>query len=130
MTCFWNAIVSHLNTEDFKLLGINSGRRPPLPVFINQLKERNKLVENTSWQGKSLRNQELKEHFEAIKCYNVNGINNGHLTSICDSFLLLLCELLVVNIDHRYLNTMIKYKTKRQPRKTLRFNSNRGHFSR
>ena len=64
---------------------------------------------------------------EAIKDYNINGIGNGHLTSICDSFLLLICELFHINILHRYLNITIIYSYP-NPRKTFRFKSNRGHF--
>ena len=79
---------------------------------------------------KHLKEQEKKEHFEAIKCYNIKGIRNGHLTSICDSFLLLLCHLLNINIHHKYLNTNIVYSTPKTVRKTLYFRSNRGHFTR
>ena len=44
MTCFWDAIVSRLNNEDYKLLGITTGRRPSHPVFINHLKSKVKEV--------------------------------------------------------------------------------------
>ena len=98
-------------------------------IFIQRLKEKNKLVD-VLWQGKPLRMQEKKEHFEAEKNYNINGIKNGHLTSICDSFLLLICDLLNVNIEHKYLHNIITYKTKNKCRKILKFKSNKGHFSR
>ena len=79
---------------------------------------------------KTFKNAGKKEHFEAVKNYNVNGIKNGHLTSICDSFLLLICDLLNVNIEHKYLHNVINYKTKKKCRKILKFKSNKGHFSR
>lgn len=127
MTCFWDSITSCLTIEDFKLLGVN--KKLNREELIQQLKNKNCLVD-TLWQGKSLKEQEKKEHYEAIKCYNIKGIYNGHLTSICDSFLLLICHLLNIKIQHRYLNTNIIYCTPKTVRKTLHFRSNRGHFSR
>jgi len=105
--------------------------RPPLPEFIDLLKSKNKLVDNVKWQNQILTKKEKEEHLEAVKCYNVAGISRGHLTSICDSFLLLLCELLSVNIEHRYLGKyIIKYTITRSTRKTFCFSSNGGHFYR
>ena len=127
MTCFWDSITSCLTIEDFELLGVN--KKLNREELIQQLKNKNCLVD-TLWQGKSLKEQEKKEHYEAIKCYNIKGIYNGHLTSICDSFLLLLSHLLNIKIQHRYLNTNIIYCTPKTVRKTLHFRSNRGHFSR
>ena len=127
MTCFWDSILSCLTIEDFKLLGVN--KKINREGLIQQLKSKNCLVD-TLWQGKPLKEQEKKEHYEAIKCYNIKGIYNGHLTSICDSFLLLLSHLLNINIQHKYLNINISYCTSNSVRKTLYFKSNKGHFSR
>lgn len=127
MTCFWTAIVSHLCIEDMRLLGLE--KKPSLGIFIQTLKNKNRNIENILWQGYKIRDQEKKEHFEAVRDYNIGGIHNGHLTSVCDSFLLLLAELLQLRIEHRYLNTDIIYNHPNY-RKTLRFRSNRGHFER
>lgn len=127
MTCFWDSIISCLTIEDFKLLGVN--KKLNREKLIQQLKNKNCLVD-TLWQGKSLKEQEKKEHYQAVKCYNIKGIYNGHLTSVCDSFLLLLSHLLNINIQHKYLNHNIFYCTPKIVRKTLKFKSNRGHFCR
>lgn len=126
MTCFWDGIISSLNNQDYQVAGIRKAKHHD---FINQLKAKNKMVSSVSWQGNKLTEQEMKEHMEAIKDYNVNGIHSGHLTSTCDSFLLLVCELFKVNITHKYINTNIVYKHD-NGRKTLIFSSNRGHFTR
>ena len=126
MTCFWDSILASMTTDDFILLGVNN--RLSRVQFIQTLKNKNKIT-NVLWEGTPLREQEKKEHFEAIKDYNIGQIHNGHLTSICDSFLLLLCDLLQVNIEHQYLCKVIKYSNPQKVRKTLRFRSNRGHFS-
>ena len=126
MTCFWDSILSSLNNEDFKLLGHKS--KLSRENFIKDLKNKNTLI-STKWCGNELREQEKKEHFEAVKCYNIKKIRGGHLTSICDSFLLLISHLYRVNINHRYLNVDISYSVD-NPRRTLSFKSNRGHFSR
>tara|TARA_B100001057_G_C22841671_1_gene947337 strand:- start:2054 stop:2440 length:387 start_codon:yes stop_codon:yes gene_type:complete len=125
MTCFWDSITSSLLDEDYKILGINRNREK----LILKLKEKNKIV-NTLWQGKQLSQKEKHEHFDAIKSYNIAKINNGHLTSICDSFLLLICDLLKITIEHRFLNITIIYTSHSHSnsRKTLRFKSNNHHF--
>lgn len=126
MTCYWDSIRDSLTLDDYNKLGIN--QKPNIKQFIITLQNKNKLVQNVLWQGNEFRNQEIAEHFEAVKNYNINGIQNGHLTSVCDSFLLLLCELLEISIEHKYLNNVIYYKNKKHSRKTLYFKSNNGHF--
>lgn len=124
MTCFWDSILTCLNDDDYRFANIGKGNHKH---FITQLKLRNRPMESIQWQREKLREQEIKEHMEAIKDYNINGIHSGHLTSICDSFLLLICELFHINIIHRYLNINISYSHP-NPRKTFKFNSNKGHF--
>lgn len=126
MTCYWDSIRDSLTLDDYNRLGFNS--KPTSQQFITNLKTKNTLVNNVLWQGNEFRNQEIAEHFEAIKSYNVHDIHNGHLTSICDSFILLLCQLLEISIEHKYLNNVICYKNKKHSRKTLYFKSNNGHF--
>lgn len=125
MTCFWDSILTCLNNDDFIFLGHTS--KLNREQFIYDLKNHNKLV-TTEWCGSILKNQEKNEHFQAIKNYNVKGIYNGHLTSICDSFLLLISDLFRININHRFINTNISYSVS-NPRKTLSFTSDHGHFS-
>ena len=126
MTCYWDSIRDSLTLDDYNRLDFN--HKPNLQQFISTLKTKNTLVNNVLWQGNGFRNQEISEHFEAVKSYNTNDIHNGHLTSICDSFILLLCELLEISIEHKYLNNVIYYKNKKHSRKTLHFKSNNGHF--
>jgi hypothetical protein len=121
--------MSSLNKEDYNLLGFT--KKPNTTTFITELKHKNKIV-HTLWQGQVLSDKEKKEHYNAIEIYDVSLINNGHLTSTCDSFLLLICELLQLNITHNYLQqTLIHYNYSKQinTRKTLKFQSTRGHFS-
>ena len=66
MTCFWDAILSTLNDDDFKLLGLNS--TPNREIFIKTLQSKNRLATNVFWMNKPLSEQELKEHREAVKC--------------------------------------------------------------
>ena len=126
MTCFWDGILQALDTSDFQVVGCNN--RLNRRQLIDLLKNNNAEIEDVTWNGKKLTNQEMKEHFEAIKDYNINTINQGHLCSSCDSFLLLICQLFNVNIKHLYMNVNIEYQNKNIQRKTLNFASNRGHF--
>ncbi len=126
MTCFWDGILQALDTSDFQVVGCNN--RLNRRQLIDLLKNNNAEIEDVTWNGKKLTKQEMKEHYEAIKEYNVNGIQQGHLCSSCDSFLLLICQVFNVNIKHVYMNVNIEYQNEKVQRKTLKFASNGGHF--
>ena len=126
MTCFWDGILQALDTSDFQVVGCNN--RLNRQQLINLLKTKNVIIEDVTWNGKKLTQKEMIEHYKAIKDYDINNIQQGHLCSSCDSFLLLICQLFNVNIKHLYLNVDIEYKNKKVQRKTLEFASNHGHF--
>ena len=125
MTCFWNGVLKSLNKNDFDF--INETKKNT-PCFIELLKKKIKPMCNVLWQGKTIKEREIREHLQAIKEYNINNISNGHLTSTCDSFLLLICELFQVDIIHHYLKNDIYYKYQGNSRKILHFSSSTGHF--
>ena len=128
MTCFWDGILKGLHKDDLNLYGISNKNKE---AFISFLKSKNSVKEfkNVRWNGFLLKKQEIDEHMEMIKNYDIKGIYNGHLTSTCDSFLLLICSLFKLNINHRYLSCNIRYKCLSDIRGTLNFSSNRGHFT-
>ena len=74
MTCFWDGILQALDTGDFQVVGCNN--RLNRRQLIDLLKNNNAEIEDVTWNGKKLTNQEMKEHFEAIKDYNINSINH------------------------------------------------------
>tara|TARA_Y100000590_G_C15403168_1_gene894646 strand:+ start:285 stop:671 length:387 start_codon:yes stop_codon:yes gene_type:complete len=125
MTCFWNGILSAIS--DFTPIGLS--KKPSPRIFATAMKKHNTRVNNVFWNGTKLKEQEIDEMFEAVSDYNINGISNGHLCSICDYFLSLVCEIFIVDIEHTYLNTKIKYTNSKNTKKPLlKFRSNRGHF--
>ena len=125
MTCFWDGIFKSLNNDDFKFIG---EKKTNIRNLINILKIKNTKMNDVLWQKTKLKKQEIKEHMQAIKDYNVRKINGGHLTSSCDSFLLLVCQLFQVRIIHRYMKNIIIYQNSKKERKTLRFSSFSSHF--
>jgi len=126
MTCFWDGILKSLKKEDLQYCNYKEPKNPK--NFIIFLKKNKKEMNNVLWQNNTLKKQEIKEYLDWIDEYDVNDIPNGHLTSICDPFLLLICELFSVNIKHQYNKYTILYKNKNKSRKTLIFSSNNGHF--
>ena len=56
-------------------------------------------------------------------------MKNGHLCGTCDSYLLLLCELLEIRIVHKYNKNSIVYKHKNNNKRTVMYKSDNGHFS-
>lgn len=125
MTCFWNGIMKSLNKNDFDL--INEKKSSHIEL-ITMLKRRKTPMINVLWENQKLSKNEIKEHLLAIDEYDINGIPGGHLTSSCDSFLLLICELFKVNIEHMYMIHTIKYSNTKEVRKTLYYSSNDKHF--
>ena len=83
---------------------------------------------NVKWQNSHIKEKEINEYLKWIDCYDINNINNGHLTSICDPFLLLISELFCVNIVHYYNDIEIQYNNIKKNRKTLVFSSSNNHF--
>lgn len=126
MTCFWDSIYNSLNNNHFKQLECPKDRN--LKKFINKLQNKKTSLENVTWQNNELSKKEIEEHLKAINEYNINDINKGHLTSSCDYFLLLLCDLFEIGIDHNFLGNIIKYRNKSKNTTILKFGSNRGHF--
>tara|TARA_X000000950_G_C13317722_1_gene419267 strand:- start:58 stop:447 length:390 start_codon:yes stop_codon:yes gene_type:complete len=125
MTCFWDGIYKSLNENDFKFIG---EKKTNIRSFINILKIKNTQMIDVLWLKNKLKTQEIKEHMEAINNYNINKIHRGHLTSSCDSFLLLICQLFQVKIIHHYCNNTIIYNNSKKERKTLHFSSTSSHF--
>jgi hypothetical protein len=140
MTCFWNGILSQLGVDDFKFLGEPFppiSRKKRIQEFIHLLQRKCVKMTDVLWQGERIRELDIKEsHLPYIREYPVNLIGRGHDTGTCDSFLLLICQLFHVDIEHRYLGSLVKYQylprettIGEQSRKTLSFTSNRGHFA-
>mgnify|MGYP001291128393 FL=1 len=125
MTCFWDGVMKSLNKNDFDL--INEKKSSHIEL-IRMLKRRKTPMINVLWENQKLSKNEIKEHLLAIDEYDINGIPGGHLTSSCDSFLLLICELFKVNIEHMYMIHTIKYSNTKEVRKTLYYSSNDKHF--
>ena len=125
MTCFWDCIMRSLNQNYFELI---NEKKTNNFEFIKMLKRRKIPMTNVMWENQNLSDNEIKEHLLAIDEYDINGIPGGNLTSSCDSFLLLICELFKVNIEHMYMIHTIKYTNTKEVRKTLYYSSNDKHF--
>ena len=125
MSCFWDALISKLNNKELNHIQINKRIRPK--ELCLKLKLLNKIIsDNILWQGKPINELERKEHYLTIK-NNVCFVNNGHLTSSCDSFLLLICDLCKVNISHKGMYGISSYINPLSDR-TIILYSNRGHM--
>lgn len=126
MTCFWDGIMSSLDDIDFNLLGFY--KHTSIRNFITCLKQKNCKTNNVEWNGELLSEQLLTENMLAVENYNIDEISNGHLTSSCDYFLCLLCEILRIKIVHVFMNTVIVYSNIKQNTKTIKFGSTNSHF--
>ena len=124
---FWDGILKRLNKDDFK--SVFKTKKPNNQKFILLLKKFNsKETGDVKWNGENLTTKEIEENYEHIQDFDINSINGGYFCSTCDPFLILICKLFNVNINHRYCGHMIKYEIT-NPIKTLNFKSNSGHFS-
>ena len=116
MTCFWDSIRNKLN--------INDTNRE----FILYLKKSNTKNISVNWNSAELTEKQLDENFEHIKNFDENKINDGYDCSICDPFLILVCELYNINIFHNFNGYEMKY-IKDDSYKNINCRSNTSHFS-
>lgn len=117
MTCFWDGIMTYIKPKK------------NIPAFISYLKKKNTTSVDVMWNGESLKKYKKlrKENFNYIKNFDSSSIGNGHLTSSCDPFLILIAYIFNVNIEFRVKGVLTTFKV-RNPRKTLRFRCDNGHF--
>lgn len=116
MTCFWDSLRNKLN--------INDTNRE----FILYLKKSNTKNISVNWNSSELTEKQLDENFEHIKNFDENKINDGYDCSICDPFLILVCELYNINIFHNFNGYEMKY-IKDDSYKNINCRSNTSHFS-
>ena len=126
MTCFWDGLMKGIINEDYKHLGKDYSKKTRINL-INILKSENRLTKDIMWNGKMLIEKELRENYEAVKNYDIEKIGNGHLCSTCDYMLLLICDLFKIDIEHKYLNNIMRYTNSKNKNK-IYVKSNKGHF--
>ena len=123
MTCFWDALRAKLDIK----------KKMNNTQFIDYLKESNKKKTSVLWNNSKLSKKQFEENYEHIKDFDKNMIHNGYDCSICDPFLILICDIYNVNIIHNYNGHKMTYNkyedTGINNYKTLSFKSNTGHFS-
>lgn len=123
MTCFWDGIIKGLIYK--KMVNPNIRQIE----FITLLKQKVIKPERVTWNEQKITDKQFLEFKEWIHDYDISKISQGHLCSIWDPFLILICELFTVNIHHNYNGTFIKYTNSHNTNyNTLYFQSDKGHF--
>ena len=115
MTCFWDGLRRELN------LNISN------EDFITLLKNNNKKHTSILWNNTELTNKQMEENFQHIMDYNINTIHNGYDCSVCDPFIILICQIYNVNITHTYNGYIMTYFIDHNAH-NLSFRSDMGHF--
>lgn len=123
MSCFWDSLLNSLNKEDCVKLKLI--KKMPKDL-ANRLKANSKVNVSTKCQGNLLSKKQLEENKLHIDNYDLNSVTDGYLCSTCDPFLLLFCEILSIDIHHKYLNNMVIYST--GSNRIEYFKSNKGHI--
>ena len=130
MSCFWDAILTKLKIEDFKDK-LNYSGKPNTQQFVELLQKHNRVTENILWNSKLLTKKQCEENYEHIKNYQSSKVSQGYDCSICDPFLILICELFIININHIYLGNKIDYTNKKNVfnnNYTISIQSDKGHM--
>ena len=126
MTCFWDGILHHLTDDDFQR--VLKTTKPNNKNFVKILKQNLKHTRSVKWNDTILTNKQCDENYEHIRDFNAETIYGGYLCSTCDPFLLLVCELFNVDINHNFCGNIIRYRINNS-NKILNFRSDRGHFT-
>lgn len=118
MTCFWDSLRNGLQ------LNISNNE------FINNLKDKN-TANNTNilWNNISLTKKQLEENYIHVRDFDIQTINNGYYCSVCDPFIILICDIYNINIHHNYNGYLMKYTHINKYNTILYFNSDKGHFN-
>lgn len=129
MTCVWKGLINGLHKNNL-LKRIYFQNKPSPQEFVICLQKYSIKTYNVTWNGENLSDQLLDENFKRIHEFNINFINNGYDCSSCDPYLLLVCQIFRIHIDHYFNKNLIKYRYKFpiKETKTLTFYSNTGHF--
>ena len=116
MSCFWNGLrnkIPELHNKTPKQI-------------VEYFQQHNRMTLNVRQQNTTLKCQEMKENIEAINTYK---IQDGHLTSSSDPFLLLSCELFFLDIQFMFDSHMICIKNTKKVNHTVRFDASKNHFT-
>ena len=129
MSCFWDAVLNKLKIEDFTKF--NYSGKPGPKEFADLLKKHNKITDNVLWNSQLLTKKQCDENYEHIQDYQSSQVTQGYDCSICDPFLILICELFIININHIYLGNKIDYTNKKNVfnnNYTITIQSDKGHM--
>ena len=113
MSCFWDAILNKIKIEDFQKI-FNHSDKPNPENFAKMIIEKNMKTENVLWNSQILKEKQLQENYEHIQEFDTSRVSQGYDCSICDPFLLIICELFTINIQHVYLGNTIEYTHKKK----------------
>ena len=130
MSCFWDAILNKIKTQDFQKIFNHSGKPNP-ETFAKMLIKDNVKTENVLWNSQIMKEKQLQENYEHIQEYDVSNVNQGYDCSTCDPFLFLICELFNINIQHIYLGNTFEYTHKKNVfnnNYTIKLQSDKGHM--
>lgn len=125
MTCVWRALLHGLR-NDSDATGLIGEMRTE-PNLVRALMSNNGPTPDVLWQGQHLSNQSQKENQMWIRDYDVDSISGGHLVSMADPFMILLCQLLNISIVHNGKYGSVTIGTK-SPRYTITLASDGGHM--
>ena len=123
MSCFWDGLLSALTDKELASVGIVRSSTE----LICALQKRNVITVGVTWQGTFLNNKALMENYAHVKSYDGKTYRDGYLTSACDPFMLLFCEIFRLKIEFMYDNHKINM-SHANPLRTVKFKANRKHF--
>ena len=121
MSCFWDSLRR-------KIPQLNHCKSPE--ALLAYLQTKNVYTPHVKWQGQSLSPKIMKENYITVKNYHAN-VRQGHLTSSCDPFLCLVCEICQIHINFTFVKSKITYvyDAANEVLKTYNFQSTNSHFS-
>ena len=126
MTCVWDTLIRCIKKDEVtqRILGDYNS---PLD-FVKRLKNSNTMIEGILWQGVEVSKKQQEENFEWIRDYNENSIQNGHLTSSADPFIMLVAYLLRIEVIFIFNGYRIVIYPPGNARYNITLRGNGGHM--
>lgn len=140
MTCFWDGILQALEADGNLRAELQlTGPASLVACFKakNTVPQRKTtdghVITSVLWQGQPISKAEMRENLKHVRDYE--GPGDGHLTSACDPFLILLSHLTDRDVEHKLQapagkgTHTIRYRNVfNHSGRAYRFSSNLGHF--
>jgi hypothetical protein len=122
MTCFWDGLCAALKGAALLDQGTSASE------LARFLKANNALTPGVRWNGQPLAGAALEENYLHVAAWDVSTAPDGYDCSSTDPFMMLVCDVFAVDVEHQLGDHVFRYTCGRPAAPVLRFGYSPGHM--